>query len=86
MHPINPFLNRGIMVEALSYIIDSKDAIEESLIDLERKYTSGIISKILGIDIINQCVKIRSLPQKIVYWRNPIFRRFTCKKRKLIKA
>jgi len=86
IHPFNPFLNTGIMIEALSHINDSKDVIEESLIDFERKYTSEVISKILGIDIINQCVKIRSFPQKIIYWRGPRFHRFNCKKRKSINT
>ncbi|MFX0124806.1 MAG: pyridoxamine 5'-phosphate oxidase family protein [Candidatus Hodarchaeota archaeon] len=82
VHPLNPFLNKGIMIEATSQIIDSKDAIEEIVKNFERKYTSEVVSKILGIDIVNQSVKIRSLPQKIVYWEGPTFRRFRCRKRK----
>ncbi|MFX1506624.1 MAG: pyridoxamine 5'-phosphate oxidase family protein [Promethearchaeota archaeon] len=82
INPINPFLNKGIMIEAISHINSSKDAIEEILTKFERKYTFEVISKILGIDIVNQCVKIRALPHKIIYWEGPSFHRFKCEKQK----
>lgn len=84
IHPLNPFLNKGIMIEAISQINSSEDAIKEILTEFERKYTFEVISKIWGIDIVHQCVKIQALPQKIIYWEGPSFRRFTCKKRKSI--
>ncbi|MFW9904790.1 MAG: pyridoxamine 5'-phosphate oxidase family protein [Candidatus Thorarchaeota archaeon] len=86
IHPLNPFLNKGIMIEAISQINSSKDAIEEILREFERKYTFEVISKILGIDIVDQCVKIQALPRKIIYWEGPSFHRFKCEKQKLINA
>jgi len=82
VHPLNPFLNKGIMIEAITHINDSKEVINEILENFQRKYTLEVVSKILGIDILQNCVKIRSLPQKIVYWEGPIFKRFKCKKHK----
>ncbi len=86
VHPLNPFLNTGIMIEAISHINDSKEAIEEILKDFARKYSFEVVSKILGIDILRQCVKIRSLPRKIVYWEGPTFHRFKCRRRKKINV
>jgi hypothetical protein len=70
------------MIEAISHINDSKDTIEEILETFERKYTFEVVTKILGVDIPHQCVKIRSLPKKIVYWEGTKFHRFKCRKRK----
>ncbi|UCG04197.1 MAG: pyridoxamine 5'-phosphate oxidase family protein [Candidatus Heimdallarchaeota archaeon] len=86
VHPLNPFLNKGIMIEAISHITDSKDAIKETLKDFERKYSFEVVTKILGIDIVRYCVKIRVLPLKIIYWEGPTFQRFRCRKRKSINA
>jgi general stress protein 26 len=85
-HPHNPFLNKGIMIEAISYINSSREAIEEILGEFEKKYTFEVIYEILGLDVVNKCVKISSLPQKIVYWEGPTFHRFRCRKRKSINA
>ena len=86
IHPLNPFLNKGVMIEAISQINNSEDAIEEILRDFTRKYTFEVVSKILGIDIVHQCVKIRSFPQKIIYWEGPMFHRIKCGKRKSINV
>ena len=86
IHPLNPFLNKGIMIEAISHINDSKEVLEEILTEFERKYTFEAISKILGIDIVNQCVKIRALPRKIIYWEGPSFHRFKCGKQNSANA
>jgi hypothetical protein len=86
VHPLNPFLNKGIMIEAISDINNSKDAVEEILREFERKYTFEVITKILGIDIVRQCVKIRALPRKIIFWEGPSFHRFKCRKKKPFNA
>ncbi|UCE12567.1 MAG: pyridoxamine 5'-phosphate oxidase family protein [Candidatus Heimdallarchaeota archaeon] len=80
-HPTDPLKNKGIMIEAVSQLNDSKDEVEECFNYLRKKYNSDIVTKILGIDIILNYVKIQAFPVKIVYWKGPFFKKFKCNQR-----
>lgn len=80
-HPTNPLQNKGIMIEAVSQQNNTKDEIEECFNSLQNKYGSDIVTKILGIDIILNYIKVQVLPVKIVYWKGPFFKKFRCKHR-----
>ncbi len=83
-HPINPSLNTGIMIEAVSELVSSQKEVEQCFDNLQNKYSIDIVSKILGIDIILSYIKIKAFPLKIVFWKGPFFKRFICKRKKEI--
>ncbi len=79
----NPFLNKGILLESDSEITDSLTKIQECLIHLQKKYSTNIISKILGLNVPSNYVMIRTCPRRIFFWKGPFFNRFKCKQKDL---
>ncbi|MFX1285756.1 MAG: pyridoxamine 5'-phosphate oxidase family protein [Promethearchaeota archaeon] len=87
-HPTDSLQNKGIMIEAISQQFNSENIVRECFDNLQKKYNSDVITKILGIDIILKYIKITAVPIKIVYWKGPFFKKFTCdqrRKQKLLK-
>lgn len=78
-HPLDPSLNTGIMIEAVTQKIISQEGVKECFDILQKKYSDDVVTKILGIDIIFSYIKVEVLPLKIVFWKGPFFRRFICK-------
>lgn len=81
-HPINPFWNTGVMIKAVSQLSETQKEIRKCFENLQKKYSSDTITKILGIDAIQKSIRLKAVPLEIVYWKNPIFKRFRCKQRR----
>ncbi len=81
-HPINPFWNSGIMIEAVSQLSNAQKDVQLCYENLQKKYNSDNVIKILGIDIIQKYTRLRALPKKIVFWKGPHFKQFWCKYRR----
>lgn len=81
-HPKNPFWNNGIMIEAISQMSKSQEDIQMCYDNLQKKYGSEIITKVLGVDIISNYSRVRALPTKIIFWKGPYFKKFKCKYKK----
>ncbi|MFX0170876.1 MAG: pyridoxamine 5'-phosphate oxidase family protein [Candidatus Hodarchaeota archaeon] len=80
--PTNPFVGTGIMIEAKTQHSTSKSEINQCLENLQKKYNLDVVTKILGIDVIDKYIKFRALPIKLVFWKGPFFRKITCKGKK----
>ncbi len=81
-HPINPFWNSGIMIKAVSQLSKAQKEIRECFENLQKKYSSDIITKILGMDSTQKSVRLKAIPLEIVYWKGPFYKQFRCKQRK----
>ncbi len=77
----NPFSNTGIMIEAIVKLSTSSQHIQECFEMLLEKYGDNIVTKILGIDIDKNYIKIQARPLKIVYWKGPFFSSYKCKQK-----
>ena len=80
-HPINPFWNRGISIKGTSQLVETKELVNSCVSDLQEKYGSSTVTKIVGIDTIQNFVKVSVCPIKIIYWKGPYFKRFSCTSR-----
>jgi hypothetical protein len=81
-HPINPFWNRGISIKGNANLFGKIEELETGFSYLEEKYGLSTVTKILGIDKLQESVRVRVHPLKIVYWKGPYFKRFKCKSRR----
>jgi hypothetical protein len=77
-HPIDPFCNRGISINASSQLDESKEAVKTCVSHLQEKYGYSTVAKICGLDTTQQFVRVRVQPFKIIYWKGPYFKRFRC--------
>jgi len=75
---IPPFWTRGISIKASSQLDESEEVVQNCLSHLQEKYGLSTVTKILGIDTIEQFVRVRVTPLKIIYWKGPYFKRFSC--------
>jgi len=80
--PENPFSNTGIMIEAIVKLSTSNQHIQNCFELLREKYGDNIVTKVLGIDIDTNYIKIQARPLKIVYWKGPFFQTYKCKQKK----
>jgi len=78
-HPINPFWNRGISIKSYSQLDESEEVIQACVSHLQKKYGLSTVTKILGIDTIEDFLRVKTTPIKIIYWKGPYFKRFNCK-------
>lgn len=78
-HPTNPFWNRGIMIKAITQLSDIQKDVQECFEELQYKYSSNTVIKILGFDVIEKYTRFRASPLKIIYWKGPYFKQFRCK-------
>ena len=77
-HPINPFWNRGVSIKASSQLDESKEVVKACVSHMQEKYGLSTVAKIVGIDTTQQSVRVRVYPIKIIYWKGPYFKRFSC--------
>ena len=60
-HPINPFWNRGISIKGISQLLESEEAVNSCVSNLQEKYGSSTVTKIFGIGTIQKI-------ENNVYW------------------
>ena len=77
-HPINPFWNRGISIKGISQLDKSQKAVQDGTSLLHEKYGFHTVTKIIGLDTLQNLARVRVRPFKIIYWKGPYFKRFTC--------
>lgn len=77
-HPINPFWNSGIMIKAVSELSETHEEIRRCYENLQKKYSSDVITKILGIDAIQKSLRLKAVPIGISYWKGPFYKKFRC--------
>jgi hypothetical protein len=78
IHPNNPLLNTGIMVETVIQLNEEPSEIDEVMNRLHKKYADVEDSSLIGRFYEAETL-IEALPLKMVYWKGPHFQRFTCK-------
>ncbi|MFX0061729.1 MAG: pyridoxamine 5'-phosphate oxidase family protein [Candidatus Hermodarchaeota archaeon] len=76
VHPKNPFLNAGIMLETFVELKEDKNQIADVMAKLQTKYSSLAESNFLPT--YSSEILIVAHPMKVVYWKGPFFRRFRC--------
>ena len=81
-HQIDPSMNTGIMIETMSQVVFSQEEVNDCFTNLQKKYGADEVTKIMGIDAPQSYIKIKAFPTKIVYWKGPFFKRFTCNQAK----
>jgi uncharacterized protein YhbP (UPF0306 family) len=80
-HPTNPFVNSGIMIQAITKITskeEDKEAVKQSLL---RKYSSHLIPEMVDFYSNENDVVVNADITKISYWKGPKFEQFVCKGR-----
>ncbi|MFX1255234.1 MAG: pyridoxamine 5'-phosphate oxidase family protein [Promethearchaeota archaeon] len=78
VHPKNPLLNTGIMIETFVELKEDGNQIADVLAKLQIKYSSLDESSFLSTYEYGSEILIIAHPMKIVYWKGPFFRRFRC--------
>lgn len=81
-HQTDPSQNTGIMIETVSRTIFSPEEVNICFDNLQNKYGVEEVTKIMGIDIPLSYIKIEAFPIKIIFWKGPFFKRFTCRQSK----
>ncbi len=76
VHPHNPLLNSGIMIQTKVEISKENGQITEIMIKLQTKYQTHFDSKLLSLKVYESDVLVIAHPSKIVYWKGPFFQRF----------
>ena len=76
IHPNNPLLNSGIMIQTNVEISRENEKITSTMIKLQTKYQSHFDSKLLLLRVYESDVLVIAHPFKVVYWKGPFFQRF----------
>ncbi|MFX1535449.1 MAG: pyridoxamine 5'-phosphate oxidase family protein [Promethearchaeota archaeon] len=78
VHPKNPFLNSGIMIETFVELKEDENQIADVMARLQTKYSSLDEPSVHSTYEPSSEILIVAHPLKIVYWKGPFFRRFRC--------
>ena len=81
-HPINPLLNKGIMIETVVELSEDDNQIVEVMAKIQEKYNTLLDSKLVTTRVFDTDILIIAHPMKIVHWKGPFFHRFIFTKRR----
>ncbi|MFX1514614.1 MAG: pyridoxamine 5'-phosphate oxidase family protein [Promethearchaeota archaeon] len=77
-HPTNPFLNTGIMLEAVAQLSESYTDVQECLVNLRSKYRSQLKTELVETFATENEMCVKAYLLKGVYWKGPFFQNFIC--------